>query len=154
GTASDVNGDTVPGANVVLQGPDTGDHRTTVTNDNGFFEFHDVKPGIAYHVSITAEGLADWASPAVTIEPAQYKILTDIQLKVARVETTVNVTQTAEEIATEQVKEEEKQRIFGFIPNFYVTYDPDPVPLTTKLKFRLALKVATDPVTFAGIAFL
>ncbi len=69
-------------------------------------------------------------------------------------QTTVYVSQTAEEIATEQVHVEESQRLLGFIPNFYVVYGPDPVPLTAKLKFKLALKVATDPVTAAGILFL
>jgi len=150
----DVNGDTVALANVVLKGPDSNDRRTAVTNDNGFFEFHDVKSGIPYHVTVSREGFAEWTSPLVTVEPNQGKILTGIQLRVATALTTVEVTQTAEEIATEQVKTEEKQRIFGIIPNFYVVYEPNPVPLTTKLKFRLALKVAIDPITFVGIGIL
>ena len=154
GTVGSVNGDTVANATVILQGPEPDDRRTAVSNDNGFFEFHGIKPGIPYHVTVRAEGLAEWTSPVVSIEPAQYKILTDIQLRVEMLRTTVGVTQTAEEVATEQVKVEEKQRIFGVIPNFYVVYDPNPVPLTTRLKFRLALKVAIDPVTFVGIAIL
>ncbi len=154
GTVLDVNGDTVPLANVVLEGPDPSDRRTAVTNDNGFFEFHDVRSGVPYHVTVSGEGFAEWKSPDVTVEPNQSKILTDIQLHLAKALTTVEVTQTAEEIATEQLKIEEKQRIFGIIPNFYVVYEPNPVPLTAKLKFRLALKVAMDPVTIAGIAFL
>jgi hypothetical protein len=154
GTVIDVNGDTVAQANVVLEGPDSNDRRTAVTNDNGFFEFHDVKSGILYHVTVSGEGFAEWKSPVVTVEPNQSKVLTDIQLRLATALTTVEVTQTAEEIATEQVKTEEKQRIFGIIPNFYVVYEPNPVALTTKLKFRLALKVAIDPITIVGIAFL
>ena len=138
GTVIDVNGDAVAGANVVLEGSDNNDHRAT-TNENGFFEFQDLEPRIPYHVTVTAQGFTSWASPLVTIEPQQYKILSNIQLRVAVVRTTVDVTQTAEEIATEQVKTEEKQRIFGIIPNFYIVYEPNPVPLTTKLKFRLAL---------------
>ena len=50
-----------------------------------------------------------------------------------------------------RVKAEEQQRIFGFIPNFYVEYDPNVAPLTTKLKFQLAAKVSYDPVTLAGV---
>jgi hypothetical protein len=38
--------------------------------------------------------------------------------------------------------------------NFYVNYDKNPMPLTTKMKYQLALKAATDPVTIAGIAVL
>jgi hypothetical protein len=154
GTVSNVNGDTVANATVMLESSDRKDHRTAATNDNGFFEFHDVKPGIPYHVTASAEGLAEWKSPLITIAPNQFKILTNIRLRVATVSTTVEVTQTSEEVANEQVKAEAKQRIFGIIPNFYVVYEPNPVPLTTKLKFRLALKTAIDPVTFLGIGIL
>jgi hypothetical protein len=154
GTVTDVNGDTVPTATVVLEGNDASDRRTVVANDNGYFEFHDVKPGIPYHVKINAEGFSEWSSPLVTLEPSQFKILADIRLQIELARTTVNVTQTPEEVATEQVKVEETQRVLGIIPNFYVVYEPDPVPLTAKLKFRLALKVASDPITATGIAFL
>jgi hypothetical protein len=54
------------------------------------------------------------------------------------------------EVATEQLRIEEQQRGFGFIPNFYVSYESNPVPLTAKMKFQLALELATDPVTAAG----
>ena len=154
GTVTDVNGDVVPAATVVLESADANDHRSVAANDNGYFEFHDVKPAIPYHVEINADGFSGWSSPPLTLEPSQFKILVDIQLKVRPANTTIRVTQTSEEVATEEVKVEEKQRVLGFIPNFYVVYDPDPVPLTTKLKFRLALKVSTDPITALGIAFL
>jgi hypothetical protein len=154
GTVTDVNGDTVPNAAVVFEDTDANDRRTVVANDNGYFEFHEVKPGIPYHVKISAAGFSEWNSPLVTLEPSQFKILGDIRLQIELARTTVNVTQTSEEVATEQVRVEEKQRVLGIIPNFYVVYDPDPVPLTAKLKFRLALKVATDPITATGVAFL
>jgi hypothetical protein len=57
-------------------------------------------------------------------------------------------------VATEQLKAEEKQRVFGIIPNFYVSYDSDPAPLTAKMKFQLALKVSMDPVTTVGTLFV
>jgi len=150
GTVSDATGDTIAAARVALKGVDPNDYRVAATNNNGFFEFHDVKPGIPFHVTVSAERFAEWTSPVVTIEPNQYKILTDIKLRLAMVRTTVDVTPNVEEIATEQVKAEEKQRIFGIIPNFYVVYEPNPVPLTPKLKFRLALKVTIDPATLIG----
>jgi hypothetical protein len=41
------------------------------------------------------------------------------------------------------------------VPNFYVVYDAkDAVPLSAKLKFKLAMRVAVDPVTIAGVATL
>lgn len=152
GTVSNVNGDTVPSATVVLESSE--DRRTALTNDNGFFEFQDVKPGIPFHISVRAVGLVQWKSPPITIAPNQFKILTDIRLRVPTVITTVEVTKTNEEVASEQVRTQEKQRIFGIIPNFYVVYGPNPVALTAKLKFKLALKTATDPITFLGTGVL
>jgi hypothetical protein len=87
------------------------------------------------------------------LKPGQYMDLTGIRLRIAVAETTVTAV-SPEELATEQVKTEEKQRVLGFIPNFYVVYDRDAVPLTPKLKFRLAFKTSTDSVTFLGAAFL
>jgi hypothetical protein len=125
-----------------------------VSNDNGFFEFNDLESGSPYHVTVSAPGFANWASPDVTLKPGQYVILTDTKLHIAKALTTVTVGYSAEEIATEQVKIEEQQRIFGFIPNFYVQYDPNAAPLTTKLKFQLAAKVSFDPVTFIGVGLV
>jgi hypothetical protein len=67
----------------------------------------------------------------------------------------MQVTYDPIEIATEQVKIEQTQRIFGIIPNFYVSYDgANAAPLTTKMKFDLALKVSYDPVTIAGVGLV
>ena len=57
-----------------------------------------------------------------------------------------------DEIAIEQVRIEEKQRVLGIFPNFYVTYDHNAAPLTKKLKFELALKSSTDPIVFLEAA--
>jgi hypothetical protein len=155
GTVTDVNGDTVALAKVVLAGPDPNDRRTATTNDNGFFEFHDVRPGVSYLVIVSEQGFADWGSPVVTIAPNQSKILTGIRLRVATARTTVEVTSRSQvEVATEQVRQQEKQRIFGILPNFYVAYGPNFVPLTAKLKFRLALRTSIDPATFLGMAVI
>jgi hypothetical protein len=154
GTITDVNGSIVPGANVVLEGAQREDRRTTIADQTGAFQFYGLKAGIPYQVTIVAEGLEDWKSPTILLEPGRYFLLTDIKLKVSRLVTSVRVYADQEQIATEQVQIAEKQRIFGVIPNFYVTYDPNPVPLTTKLKYKLALKADTDVMTFVGVAFM
>jgi hypothetical protein len=132
-----VNDDTVPGATVVLEGPVQTDPRTVVTNGNRFFEFKDVEPGTTYHVTVSAQGFANWTSPAVILKPGQYAILTGSKLHIAEALTTITVAApvaSPEEMAAEQVKAEEQQRIFGIIPNFYIVYDhDDAAPLTTKL---------------------
>src|SRR5204863_5964012 len=45
----------------------------------------------------------------------------------------------------------EKQRVLRVIPNFYVTYDPHPMALTSREKFELAWKTSIDPFTFAVV---
>jgi hypothetical protein len=51
--------------------------------------------------------------------------------------------------------EEEHQRVLGVIPNFYMVYSrADEVPLSTGLKYRLAVRAIVDPVTIAGSALL
>jgi Carboxypeptidase regulatory-like domain len=154
GTVTDVNGDPVANATVTLETPESDDRRTLVTPENGFFEFNDLKPATPYQVNITAKDFADWTSPAITLEPGQFKIVTGIQLRIATEHTTVDVRYDPVEVATEQFKSEEKQRVFGIIPNFYVSYESHPAPLTTKMKFELALKVSIDPVTGTGVALV
>ena len=154
GTVTDVNGSPIPNATVVLEGPESNDRHTLITPDSGFFEFSDVKPATAYEIKVTAKDFADWTSPAVTLDPGQFKIVTGIQLRIETERTTVDVHYDPVEVATEQFKSEEQQRVFGIIPNFYVVYDPDAAPLTTKMKFKLALKVSVDPITFAGVTFV
>jgi hypothetical protein len=48
-----------------------------------------------------------------------------------------------------QIKQQEKQRVLAVMPNFYVSYVPDAVPLTSKQKFELAWRMVIDPFTFA-----
>jgi len=152
GTVTDVNGNPVPDATVVLETPESNDRRTLVTRESGFFEFTDVKPATPYEINVSAKDFEDWTSPPVTIDPGQFKIVTGIELRIETERTTVNVHYDPVEVATEQFQSEERQRIFGIIPNFYVSYESDPAPLTAKMKFQLALKVSTDPVTVAGVA--
>ena len=151
GTAIDVNGDPVPNAAVELKSSVSGDRRTVTTPESGSFEFRGVQPGVPYEISITAQNFADWNSPSMTLEPGQFKIVTGIQLRVETQITTVDVHYDPVQVATEQLKAEERQRVLGIVPNFYVSYEKDPAPLTAKMKFRLALKVSTDPVTAVGI---
>jgi hypothetical protein len=153
GTVTDVNDGVVPRATVALEGPSLADPQRVETSDNGFFELDHLSPGTPYHLTVSANGFADWNSPEVILRPGQYIDVTGIRLRIATAVTTVSAI-SPEELATEQVKAEEKQRVLGFIPNFYVVYDRDAVPLTPKLKFRLALKTSTDSVTFLGSAFL
>src|SRR5947208_14633481 len=48
----------------------------------------------------------------------------------------------------------EGQLVLGISANFFVVYDHDAAPLTTKLKLQLAFKTSTDPVTVIGVGVL
>jgi len=154
GTVQDVNGDLVPGATVVLKASSSDDRREVVADDNAGFKFDSVTPGIPYEVSVHTKGFSDWTSPSIVLQPSQF-FLEDVHLRMEGESASVTVYGSTEEIAVEQVRLAEQQRVLGIIPNFYVIYDSaNAVPLTTKLKFKLAMKVSTDPITILGVGFM
>ena len=124
-----------------------------MSGDNGSYTFDDLRPGATYQVTISAAGFVTWTSSTFTVDPGQIHLLTGSKLQLAGEAASVTVYASSEDVAAEQVKIEERQRVFGVIPNFYVVYDHDAVPLSAKLKFKLALKATTDPEIFAAVAF-
>jgi hypothetical protein len=153
GVVTDANGGIIPGAEAVAVSP-TRDPHSALANESGFFQIDNLAPGTAYEVTVSAKGFASWKSAEILLSPGQVADLNGIKLSIVGDGASVIVVASREELAVEQVRVEEQQRVLGFIPNFYVSYDKDAAPLTAKLKFRLALKIAVDPVTFAGTSFL
>jgi carboxypeptidase family protein len=150
GTVVDTTDDPIPAANVILQGPD-GDRLTAVTKDDGGFVFDQAPAAVAYQMTVTAEGFADWNSP-ITVEPGENKTLPMIKLRILAVQRAVTVSYSSKEVATQQLKAEEQQRVLSFIPNMYVVYEPHPEPLSTGMKFHLAYKSFTNPFFFGRTA--
>ena len=153
GTVTDVDDAAIPGATLTVDGPAGTGHRTLTTDGTGSFELKDLDPAVVYKITVSAKGFADWTSPAIVLQPGQALEMSDIKLRISVVETTV-VALTAEQLATQQVKVEEKQRILGIVPNYFVVYDKNAVAMTTKLKYELAFRAATDVVSVAGDVFL
>lgn len=154
GTVTDVNGDAISGAVVILESSVPVEKHSARSGDTGSFAFENLTPSIHYHVTISADGFVPWVSPAFTVSAGQHVSLTGSTLRMAEGAVSVTVYSSAQPIAVEQVKNEERQRAFGVIPNFYVVYDHAAAPLTGKLKFNLALKASTDPVIFAAVALV
>jgi len=156
GTVLDVNGDLVPGATVTLQCPSPCENQTATANDSAAFDFRGLKFGVPYQVRVSVKDLEDWTAPAIVLTPDRSVFyVTGIKLQVADPPETITVYASTSQIAVEQVHVEEQQRVLGFIPNFYAVYDSqNAVPLTTKLKFQMAMKVSVDPVSVAGVAFM
>jgi len=153
GAVTDTDNAIVPGATITVDGPTSNDHYTGVSTGDGSFVLTHLHPAVSYHVVVAAKGFANWTSPVITLQPGQQLDLTHIKLTISAVEISVTAIQP-EELAREQVKDEEKQRVFGVIPNFYVVYDERFVPLSAKLKYQLAFRAATDVVSIAGAGML
>lgn len=151
GTVEDTNGEIIPDATVVVDGPTLNERRSMSANEYGAFAFSDLKPNTPYQITVSAKGFATWTSSPIFLKPGQYVLLPESKLEIEGGMTSVTVDGSPEHIAIEQVEIEEQQRVLGIIPNFYVVYDRDPAPLSAKLKFKLALRASTDPVTL--IAF-
>lgn len=147
GTVKGAGGELLGGATVILTALATGDKQTRVTDSNGFVSFV-VAPG-QYAVTATAPGFVTWRSDTVTLGPGEFHEVPGMVLAMATAAETVRVTATEHELATQQVEAEEKQRILGVVPNFYVSYVPNAAPLSAGQKFQLAWKSSIDPFNFA-----
>jgi hypothetical protein len=147
GTVLDSTGAAVAGARVKLTHEDQSSGQEAVSGNDGQFSFSDVAPG-TFQLTITAQGFSSQVSSGI-LHPGEFCVVPQTQLAIATAVTEVHVGPlTTVELAEEQIRIEEKQRVFGVIPNFYVTYIPDAAPLTPKQKFKLAWKSTVDPVTF------
>ena len=136
GTVEDQSGAVSVGARVRLNHDGQSDTQEVLSGNNGQFSFTRVPPG-PFHLTITWQGFNTQEVSGV-LQPGEFYIVPLIALAVSGGGTEVRVALSPVEVAQEQIKEEEKQRVFGIIPNFYVTYDPDPAPLNAKQKFELA----------------
>jgi hypothetical protein len=146
GTVLDQTGAAVSGARVSLAREDQSPTEYVMSGDDGQFSFTGVAPG-PYHLSISSPGFATQLTSGI-LHPGEVSIVPQITLTLAAASTEVRVGLTGTELAEVQIKDEEKQRVFGVLPNFYVSYIPDAAPLTSKQKFELAWKSTIDPVTF------
>jgi hypothetical protein len=116
------------------------------TDGEGLFSFAGVAPG-PFQLTVTSAGFTPQTSSGTLHSGENYDV-PPITLVLAAANTEVRVTFTRSELAEAEIKDEEKQRILGVVPNFYVTYNPAAVPLGPKQKFELAWKATVDPINF------
>ncbi|MGH9642242.1 MAG: carboxypeptidase-like regulatory domain-containing protein, partial [Terriglobales bacterium] len=149
GTVVDQSGAVVSGAQVKLTGADQKPSQrvlSTVSNTDGEFFFPKVDPG-AFKLDVTSPGF-DPKTVSGTLHAGEVENLPLIAMNVAETRMEVQVGVTQVEVAQEQIKLEEKQRVLGVIPNFYVSYIPNAAPLDARQKFQLAFRSIVDPFTF------
>jgi hypothetical protein len=145
GTVVDQSGAVVAGARVRITEKDSSVTQETQSDAAGQFAFSKIDPG-PFQLTIMSPGFATQTSSGILHSQESY-IVPQIALAVASNASEVEVTLTRTELAEKEIKIEEKQRVLGIVPNFYVSYVPDAVPLTSKQKFEIAWKTVIDPVT-------
>jgi len=148
GTVTDQDGDFIPNAQVTLalknQPPSA--ERHVISGSDGHFAFTNVPAG-SFQLTVSASGFQTLHTPG-SLLAGQYAEIPPIAL-FAATSISVDVVASQHDIAEAQIKSAEQQRVLGVIPNFYVSYDPHPVPLAPKQKFELAWRSNIDPVNFA-----
>ncbi len=148
GTVTDTDTAAIPAARVTLEEADTAKAVAAVAADGaGTFTFRGVAPG-RYIVKIAASGFSSWKiKDVIVLHEGENFVIPPVELGVESITTSVNAI-SMEDLAEQQITAEEHQRILGILPNFYVSYVSNAAPLTRKQKFKLALVVSRDPVTF------
>src|SRR5882757_6662470 len=94
GTITDPSGAPVAGATVELKSAANGFHRTTVTGNDGIYEFPSLAVG-AYTVSVSKDGFKPYQITAVDLLFGQVRTL-DVRLDIGATSESVQVTATAE----------------------------------------------------------
>jgi hypothetical protein len=148
GTVTDSSGAPLFGAVVAVEGADR-NRSMTATDAEGAFKISSLTPG-NYSIRISAAGMSDWTAENVraSVDPESNPLTAVLQ--VAPEVTTVTVGVSGDEVAAIQLNQELKQRVLGILPNYYVSYENNPAPLSSKQKFHLGLRTLVDPATFAA----
>jgi hypothetical protein len=152
GKVVDQTGTGVAGADVKLMRDQESVIQEVQSDDDGQFAFSHVSPG-PLQLTIVAEGFVTKVISS-TLRSGEDCAFFQITLSLATQITEIRVSPSTEEIAQEEFKNLEKQRVLGIVPNFYVSYASEPVALTSKEKFLLALKATTDPVSVAAVSVI
>ncbi len=143
GNVVDASGSAIVGAKLTLSRDPQWPKQEVVSGDDGQYSFPAIPPG-PFELTISAASFATRTFSG-TLHPGEVVLLPPISLAVIPNVTRVVVLPPEEEAKVE-LKAEEKQRVLGVIPNFYVTYIPNAAPLSSKQKFQLAWKSTLDPV--------
>jgi hypothetical protein len=120
GVVTDTPGDIIPDTRVTLEVPGKLEPRTTITASDGSFSFTNLPAG-RYRLMVSGPNLETYVSGEFTVKPGETFEVPRLALKIVT-STTVDVTATSEQVAQEQVSEQEKQRVFGVVQNFYTSY--------------------------------
>ena len=141
------DGEAYEGAQVTLASTSPQPGQTVETDSNGEFLFSAVPAG-EFTLTVSSQGFVTQTVRGVVTPGEAYDAKT-IVLPMVEATNEVRVSAAGQvEIAEEQIHIEEQQRVLGVLPNYYVSYAKNPVPLTSRQKFSLAWKSNINPFTF------
>ena len=149
GAVQDMSGAAVAGAEVRLTDANASPRGMALSDANGAFTFSPIPPG-SYRVMVDAQDFEPFQSAEIVVTARQAYEIPGIFVRVAASNTYLTVRPT-EEVAAEQIKAQERQRIIGIVPNFYMSYIYDAAPLTKKQKYSLVSRSVFDPIEFLAV---
>lgn len=94
GTIYDSSGAVVPKATVTMRNVASGDTRTSITNDSGYFSITAVQPG-TYDIAVSALGFKAWHEKGIVFDVGDNRSLAGVKLEVGASTETLEVSATA-----------------------------------------------------------
>jgi hypothetical protein len=147
GVVTGKDGQVYEGVRVALTLTGNPPPRVQVTNGEGEFTFVNVPAG-SFTLTASSDGFVTQTVSGV-LSPGETYDAPAIVLPLALATTEVRVSaERQEEIAQKQIHIEEKQHVLGVVPNYYVSYSKNSMPLTTRQKYSLAWRTDIDPFTW------
>ncbi len=147
GVVTGKDGEVYEGVRIELTSAEMQTPLVAQTNSEGEFTFVNVPAG-AFTLTISSDGFSTQTLSGL-LKPGETFDAENIVLLMKETTSVVRVSASEQEVlAEEQIHVEETQRVLGVLPNFYVIYDHNAVPLTTRQKYSLAWRSNIDPFTF------
>jgi hypothetical protein len=148
GVVRDGKGLIVPAVRIKLRRSDDLVVSSTTSDDQGVFVFSGL-PTASYRVEIEGGGdIVPLLSDPIILADGERRELPIDVVRLPTANASVDVVATLNQVAQAQLQQEEQQRIFGILPNYYTSYIWDALPLPKKLKYQLAFRTSIDPLTF------
>ena len=148
GTVVDSSGAAIAGARIRLSSAAGLPEKAVIAGADGSFALTNLPAG-TYTVLVDAKGFGSFTSASLDLADRQALSMLPVSLTVGATTTDVEVRPT-EVIAAAQIKQEEKQRVLGIIPNYYISYTWNAAPMTTRQKYSLAAHDEFDWTSFVG----